>query len=802
MSTHHEKILYFYSRALEDADFEAISEIMTQAAHDSTLKALLFDLETAYQSELQELAVPKLVEVSMLDISKRSNGYHPAPAILARRPAPRPRAAWVWRAAALLVVLAAAVLVIRTSLIRSPNGITSTRLAPDNAAFSGQNPTPVPLGGHPVITAQNADQLVEIQRYGTGVVYGMTWSPDSRTLLYYGAGLWFYDAETLSQTHDLDTGTVIYDAAYSPDGTRIATANQDGTIRLYDAASGAEQLVISAYAGRIAFSPDGRLIASSGGQGRLTMAVWTVAVWDAFTGRERLAFHDFNTYVGGVKFSPDGTLLAAAGDTSLYLNNSPLMDEDRNVVFVWDIPSGEQRLTLLGPTEQIHTLAFQPDGTQLIAGGLDGSIYQWDITPSATTSGGEERDSTKLYVHQREDFENSNPVSSLAYSPDGTWIVSLNRDMNMHLWKGDEIRSATFRGPDDALLTGTATGLAYRPDGRQLAVIARGGRSLVWDMADPTSPTLVGTVDDHNPDLSSLDISATAAWITAGSWSGGAWVWNTATGDMVNQLPGSTSPYVLDVAFDPTSTQIAIGQMPDLISPSSVPNAPQYGLLLWSPDPGVPPVPLDDDPGDDPWGNAVNDVAFSADGTRLFATHQQGVRVWDVTSRRVLNELRGNDQGYYATQLAPSPAGDVVAFIDNDRDVRLWNVVTGEELPPLTGFPELVRALAFNPDGSQLAALDDGGNLTIWDTATWTEAWYVPHTGELVGHWAVTFSSDGTFLAQVGNEGITLWDVKSHRPITSFVGNLDGMYDVVFSQDGTLLVTAGGDGLVRVWAVP
>jgi WD40 repeat protein len=78
--------------------------------------------------------------------------------------------------------------------------------------------------------------------------------------------------------------------------------------------------------------------------------------------------------------------------------------------------------------------------------------------------------------------------------------------------------------------------------------------------------------------------------------------------------------------------------------------------------------------------------------------------------------------------------------------------------------------------------LDHGGNLTIWDTATWTEAWYVPHTGELGGRWAVTFSPDGSLLVLVGNEGITLWDAKSHQPITSFVGNLDGMYDVAFSQ--------------------
>jgi uncharacterized protein with WD repeat len=95
----------------------------------------------------------------------------------------------------------------------------------------------------------------------------------------------------------------------------------------------------------------------------------------------------------------------------------------------------------------------------------------------------------------------------------------------------------------------------------------------------------------------------------------------------------SSKSYVLDVAFDPTSTRIAVGQMPDSITLTPVPSAPQYTLLLWSPDHNEAPIPLQE-PGTEPWTATANDVAFSTDGTRLFATHQQGIQVWDVTSRQ------------------------------------------------------------------------------------------------------------------------------------------------------------------------
>jgi WD40 repeat protein len=803
MNRHHEKLMYLYSRALEDADFEAISQIMAQAARDPDLQALLFDLEAAYQaelparlpavSEIQGLAVP---EVPMI----RSNGYHPAPAIRLRRSS-RPRTAWAFRAAVLGVIVLAVTLFARHTLDHGPDGISTTRIAPNPVLF-GQNQTPVPLAGHPAITAQNASQLAEVRRFGTGAVASMAWSPDSQTLLYAGAGLWFYDATTFTAIRRLDTGTFIDDATYSPDGTRIATASRDRTIRLYDVASGAEQVIIpvpDGWASQIVFSPDGSLIAASDGES-------TVRVWDVVTGRERLALHDITGTVRDLKFSPDGTLLAAAGEVYVFSTGASYQGPQiKDGVHLWTIPGGEDLLTLYGPTAQIGEISFHPDSQQLIAASWDGLIYHWTLEHATPISAYEARLDDEKYFDPTVTALGSDHlgfVLGLAYSPDGTWIASLDTGMtSLRFWQEGKVIGRFNPFPDIVGGFPDTMGLTFSPDGQRLLITLDDGVAVVWDVSDPAAAQWIATLgEDHNAAFVRVDLSPDGSRIAAAETNRGAWLWNTDAGEQVNHLDYDNGAMVNDLTFDPTGTWLALAQNPMTFSYGSSPVEANYPLLLWNTDPAVELLFLTE-----PGGRPLYALAFNADGTRLFTGGNGGrLQAWDISARTQVGELDITIEDTFQTEavyrLASNPAGTVVAFLDFERSVRLWDVTNNVELPALTGHSESVQAVAFSPDGAMVAATDQGGTLIVWDTATWAESWYQPEAG---GSAALAFSPDGSLLAVAGyTEGVTLWDTATRQKVLTLTDQPGGVPDLAFSADGSLLVTAGGDGTVRLWAVP
>ncbi len=248
-------------------------------------------------------------------------------------------------------------------------------------------------------------------------------------------------------------------AAYSPDGKRLAATNFDGTVSVRDAETGQELLNFFAHPGRIydlAFSPDGtRLATVSGPQFFAIGPEWTAKIWDATSGELSLTLPLAEAGHTGINlrvaFSPDGKRLATTGTDEATAN-------------IWDAETGERLLTLSGHAFFLWDLAFSPDGAHLATGSWDDTVILWDATTGQ-----------QLLTLPKE--RQPHDVFSVAFSPDGARLAVGLRDGTAIIFdaaSGDDLLRLSGH-------TGFVTSLAFSPEGGRLATSSLDGIVKMWD---------------------------------------------------------------------------------------------------------------------------------------------------------------------------------------------------------------------------------------------------------------------------------------------------------------------------------
>jgi WD40 repeat protein len=373
------------------------------------------------------------------------------------------------------------------------------------------------------------------------------------------------------------TGKVL-DVAFSSDGRLLASAGYEGTIRVWDLVAGIELAVLAGSgAGRVtcvAFSPDSRHLASAHSEG-------TVGLWDVATGTETavLTGHTGEWWSVGVAFSPDGRLLAYAGRDA--------------TVQLWDVAATAEHAVLTGHAHSVGAVAFSPDGRLLATGGQDCAVRLWDMTTAT--------EDAVLTGH-------AHGVGAVAFSPDGRLLASADYNGTVRLWDipaADEHAVLTSQGGEL-----WALGVAFSPDGRLLAAADRDGMVRLWDTAAATEHAVL---TGHADGVGGVAFSPDGRLLASAGHDRTVRLWDTAAAT-TRAAQARHIGRAQGVAFSPDGQLLASAGHDRTIRLWDTATATELVILT----------------GHSDW---VNGVVFSPDGQLLASAGYEGtVRLWDVTT--------------------------------------------------------------------------------------------------------------------------------------------------------------------------
>ncbi|KAI0026809.1 hypothetical protein K488DRAFT_91838 [Vararia minispora EC-137] len=264
-------------------------------------------------------------------------------------------------------------------------------------------------------------------------------------------------------------------------------------------------------------------------------------------------------------------------------------------------------------------------------------------------------------------------INAVAFSPDGTRVVSGLYDESVRIWDAST-------GEQVQMLDGhtySVTSVAFSPDGTRVVSGSDDKSVRIWDASTRQQ---VRMLDGHMSSVTSVAFSPDGTCVVSGSDDKSVRIWDASTGQQVQMLYGHTDS-VRSVAFSPDGTCVVSG-------------SDDKSVQIWDALTGEKMQGL--------YGHtdSVTSVAFSPDGTRVVSgSDDKSVQIWDALTGEKMRGLYGHTDS--VTSVAFSPDGTRVVSGSDDKSVQIWDTRTSEA-QELDGHTDSVTSVAFSPSGTRI----------------------------------------------------------------------------------------------------